>query len=120
MIRQVTPGQTFTCSALADLIYDVFTTIRKPQPFMRLERTDPGDYYYYSFLNKIYTQSPLLIIDEHIKPALLKYPNMELKALKNSIDMAIAKFAEDNGFGMQLDRMKKNNKYSWSIVKNGD
>jgi hypothetical protein len=90
--------------------------VKREQPYFRLKHTGCGDYYYFSFLNSIYNQKLLEIKSCDLQVVLEHYPNIERPVLISCIDLAIANFADANGFGDKLDRMKKNMKYHWRIV----
>ena len=109
-------NQHHTHSSLSDQIEDVFSSVKREQPFFRLTVICPGDYYYFSFLNSIYNQKILEIKACDVQRVLAQYPDIKLNHLKKWIDIAISQFAEKNGFGDKLDRMKKNNRYQWKIV----
>jgi hypothetical protein len=111
------PGTTYTLSALSDKLAHVFETVKREQPYFKLKVICCGDYYYFSFLASIYNQRPLEIKSCDAETVLQYYPNIELPVLQSCIDVAITKFAENNGFGVHLDRMKKNDKYKWVIIQ---
>lgn len=116
MIEQRKPGTVYTLSSLSDKLCDVFCTVKREQLYFKLKHIGCGDYYYFSFLNSIYNQKLLEIKSCDLQVVLDHYPNIERPVLISCIDLAIAKFADDNGFGDKLDRMKKNMRYHWRII----
>lgn len=105
-----------THSSLSDQIEKVFSSVKREQPFFRLNVICGGDYYYFSFLNSIYNQKILEIKACDVQQVLSLYPDIKLNHLKKWIDIAIQNFAEKNGFGDKLDRMKKSGRYQWRII----
>lgn len=107
-------SQTLTLSALADKIEEVFTNVKREQPFFNA--TGCGDFYYYSFLFSMANNTKLEIRGQDLEPIKEYFEGLSIFEIKTAIQKGIEKFLIDNGVEGLFQTHIENRKLSWRIV----